>query len=133
MFSRGFINRFEMTKINCCLCSRRTNTNRDRIRIGAPSVWPDFLFHAEKHGLEISEYSSDLYICKKCHANISHAHMHDRRVNKKVKTDVLVVGCAPIITKEVLRGFPKTVTQMSNEVLAGSFMCNWGSFRNDAL
>lgn len=109
-----------MTKINCCLCSRRTNTSKDRARIGTASVWSVFLIYAEKNGLDVSKYSQDEHICMKCHANLSHLRMKDRGPNK---SGTVVKNCRfdPIIKKDVLRGFSSTISKPIVEVLPGEY------------
>lgn len=73
-----------MVKINWCLCSRRTDSNKAQMRVGTASVWPVFLLHIEKKGLEISNFS-DLFICMKCYASIAHLRMNDRGSNNVMK------------------------------------------------
>lgn len=102
-----------MPKISCCLCFRRTDTNKTRKRIGTDSVWPVFNIHAEKVGLDLTKFSKQDNICIKCHATLSDYNMTDRGPNKKVKIVELVVF-EPIIKKDVLRGFSvPTITTVS--------------------
>lgn len=105
-----------MTKIWCCLCSRRTDKNSERKNIGLPSVWPTFELHALKIGLEIAKFSKDDFVCLKCYSIISHYRMTDRGPNKKVKMYEPVVF-APIIKKDVLRGYS---SEKRNSVTVGT-------------
>lgn len=105
-----------MPKIYCCNCSRRTDKSKDRTRIGAASVWPLFLIHVEKNGLDASNYSPDDFICAKCYSMIAHYRMNDRGKDKKVKEFKPFVF-EPSITKNVLRSSsnPIEIAQGSSE------------------
>lgn len=109
-----------MTKIWCCLCSRRTDKNSDRQKIGSASVWPTIELHALKNGLELSKFSKEDYVCLKCYSTISHFRMTDRGMNKKIKISEPVIF-EPIITKTVLRGFSASEIRISMTSDAGMF------------
>lgn len=96
-----------MPKIFCCLCNRRTETNKQRVRIGSDSNWALFCIHAEKTGLDVNTFSKDGFVCIKCHGTISHYRMKDRGPNKIVQ-DYKPIAHEPGITKEVLRSFAKS-------------------------
>lgn len=95
-----------MVKIHCCICDRRTDTNKQRIRIGSTSCWPFFQKHVEKIGRDVEQFSRDDYICIKCNSTISHYRMDDRGSNKKVKIAKPFVF-EMSITKDVLRNHTK--------------------------
>lgn len=72
-----------MVKIRCCLCSRRTDTKKQRTRVYA-SVYGLISLHAKNEGLDISHISMDEdYICTKCYANVAHYRMKGRPPPKK--------------------------------------------------
>ncbi len=100
-----------MPKVYCCNCSRRTDNKKDRTRIGTPTVWPLFLIHVEKNGLDVSSFSADDYICKKCYSTVSHYRMNDRGTNKKIKDSKPFVF-EPSITKTALRNFSKSMNSI---------------------
>lgn len=93
-----------MTKIWCCICSRRTDKSEERKRIGLPSVWSMVRIHASKIGLDMTSFSTEDHICLKCYATVSHYRMTDRGPDKIIKI-FESVAFEPIITKAVLRGF----------------------------
>lgn len=101
-----------MPKIYCVLCPRRTDSYKQRSRIGTASLWPLFEIYASRNELDITHYSVDDHICLKCHSTIAHYGMTDRGPNKKVKVIEPVVF-EPIITKEVLRHLPKSTASTS--------------------
>ncbi len=111
-----------MTKIHCCLCSRRTDMKKQRARVGAASFWPMFVIHAETAGLDINSFSRDDYVCLKCHSSISHYGMNDRGPNKKLNVTKPIVFEVNI-TKSVLRSHAKAIiseTASNSEVIAGN-------------
>jgi hypothetical protein len=112
-----------MPKIYCCLCSRRTDTNKQRVRIGTASMWSMFKIHAEKNGLDLTSFSADDHICMKCHATIAHYCMKDRGPNKKMKV-AESIDSDPIIKKNVLRSVPKyprsSQALSSTEIISGN-------------
>lgn len=117
-----------MSPIFCCLCSRRADTRKQRVRVGTDSNWPMLKIHAEKNGLDMATFSKDDYVCIKCHSTISHYRMKDRGPNKNIKNSKPIVF-EPGITKDVLRGngnsSMKSTTVSSTEVVGGIFalMC----------
>lgn len=94
-------------KIRCCLCSRRTDSNGARKRIGSASVWPLFELHILKIGLKMSQFCKEDFVCLKCYSSIAHYGMTDRGPNKAVKIKKPVVF-ESLITKSVLRGFNRS-------------------------
>ncbi len=105
-----------MPKILCCLCSRRTDTEKQRVRVGSNSNWEMFKVHALLNGLNIDAFSKEAdYLCKKCHASISHHRMKDRGSNK-TNRNVEPITYEPAITKNVLRGHAKSSTSNSTEM-----------------
>lgn len=103
-----------MPKILCCLCSRRTDTEKQRVRVGTNSNWEIFKVYAVLNGLNLEAFSKEDYLCKKCHASISHHRMKDRGSNKTIK-NVEPITYEPGITKNVLRSHAKTSTSNSTE------------------
>lgn len=111
-----------MPKIHCCLCSRRTDSNNQRIRIGTASVWPSFEEHAKNAGLDVSRFSiRNDYICLKCNSIVSHYRMNDRGPNKKVKIAKPFVYEVNI-TKNVLRGSNRNLTSGPDSLLCGMIL-----------
>lgn len=90
-------------RVKCCLCSKRVETNKPRVRIGSDSVWPLFQIHVQRTGLEENAFSLADFICMKCYGMISHHRMSDRGPNKIVKIPK-PLDPELIITKNVLRG-----------------------------
>lgn len=93
-----------MPKINCCICSRRTDTPKQRTRVGVASVWSLVSKHAERIDLDISKFSEKDYICMKCYSKICQYRLSDRGPNKKIKIREPIVF-EPIVTKKALRGY----------------------------
>lgn len=96
-----------MPKICCCLCQRRTDAPKQRVRAGSDSNWSLLAIHAEKTGLDLGTFTKEDFICIKCHAQISHYRMNDRGPNKVVK-GVKPIAHEPGITKNVLRSSTKS-------------------------
>lgn len=105
-----------MPKILCCLCSHRTDTDKQRVSVGTNSNWEMLVIHAEKNGLNMDAFSKQDYVCKKCHAVLSHYRMKDRGPNKTIR-NVKPVTYEPGITKNVLRGCAKLSTSSAAEQL----------------
>lgn len=82
-----------MPKINCCLCSRRTDTNKQRVRVGTNNNWEMLRTHVNKEGLNMDTFSKEDHVCVKCHAILAHYNMKDRGLNKTVKN-------APVVHKQ---------------------------------
>ncbi|KAJ6642611.1 hypothetical protein Bhyg_07564 [Pseudolycoriella hygida] len=118
-----------MVKICCCICYRRTDTNRQRSRIGAPALWPLFMIHVEKTGLDINQFSRDDYVCMKCNLTISHYRMNDRGINKKIKLSQ-PFSYEVAITKSVLRN---SIATSSTDTLEGEEQTNSDSNLNEDL
>lgn len=93
--------------IYCCLCKRRTETVKQRVRVGSESNWPLLNIHAQTTGLDVNSFSKEDFVCIKCHATIAHYRMKDRGPNKIVR-DFHPIAYEPGITKKVLRGFAKS-------------------------
>lgn len=96
-----------MPMIKCCLCSRRTETSKQRVRIGTDCNWPLMQIHSERHGLDMAAFSKGDFVCIKCHSTISHYRMKDRGPNKVPKT-FNPIAHPPGITKNILRGYTET-------------------------
>lgn len=103
-----------MPKILCCLCSRRTDTEKQRVRVGNNSNWEMLKVHAVINDLDMEGFSKQDYVCKKCHAAISHHRMKDRGYDKTIKY-VEPITYEPGITKNVLRGYSKSSTSSATE------------------
>lgn len=103
-----------MPKIYCCLCSRRTDTPKQRVRAGTELNWSLLEIHSEKNGLDIATFSNDDYLCLKCHSTISHYRMKDRGP-KKITKNVQPISYEPGITKNVLRGYTKPSSESNDD------------------
>lgn len=102
-----------MPKIFCCLCSRRTDTDKQRVRLGTNSNWEMLEIHAKNNGLSMEAFTKQDYVCKKCHATISHNRMKDRGPNKIKNVQPTVYE--PGITKSVLRSRVESSTSSVTE------------------
>lgn len=111
-----------MPMILCCLCRRRTENPKQRVRIGTDTNWPLMKIHSERNGLNIAEFTKDDFVCIKCHSTISHYRMKDRGPNKRIKV-FEPISYEPGITKDVLRGFGSSginsTTLSSDEAIEG--------------
>lgn len=96
-----------MPKVYCCLCSKRVETNKSRVRIGSDSVWSLIQIHAVKMSLDVNKLSREDIICMKCYSVVSHYRMTDRGPNKKIKASV-EIDPQLVITKDVLRSALRT-------------------------
>lgn len=111
-------------RVFCCLCSRRVETNKARVRIGTDSVLPLFQIHIEKIGLDKESFTDTDNICMKCYGVLSHYRMTDRGPNKLTKISK-PLDPQLTITKKVLR------SASNQESVSGSVTVQENSISNE--
>ncbi len=121
-----------MPKIYCCLCSRRTETAKQRARVGTDVNWAMLTIHSEKNGLNMDLFSKNDYVCTKCHSIISHYRMKDRGDNKTIK-NFEPIAHEPGINKNVLRSFGKSSISKTAVVESVKLEGGKGIFACDTL